>query len=68
MQQTARKSLSALTGARFLAALWVLVYHYTIEFRFASEQSSLQYQASLEHQATQHSPLELLIAQGHTRR
>ncbi len=59
MQQRIRKSLDALTGARFLAALWVLVYHYTVEFRFATHQESLSYQAG------QRSPLELLIGQGH---
>lgn len=59
MQQSVRKSLGALTGARILAALWVLVYHYTIEFRFVTMQQSLQYQAD------KHSPLEILIGQGH---
>jgi peptidoglycan/LPS O-acetylase OafA/YrhL len=59
VRQEARKSLGALTGARFLAALWVLVYHYTVEFRFATSQQSLQYQAGGR------SPLETLIGQGH---
>jgi peptidoglycan/LPS O-acetylase OafA/YrhL len=63
VQQVARKSLGALTGARFLAALWVLVYHYTIQFRFATNQQSLQYQD--QDQVNQHSPLEALIGQGH---
>lgn len=34
MREQARKSLNALTGARFLAAYWVLAYHFTIQFRF----------------------------------
>ncbi|HEV8194720.1 MAG TPA: acyltransferase, partial [Ktedonobacterales bacterium] len=59
VQQEARKSLGALTGARFLAALWVLVYHYTVEFRFATVQEIAQYQDSRQ------SPLEVLIGQGH---
>lgn len=34
MQMQARKTLNALTGARFLAAYWVLIYHFTIQFRY----------------------------------
>ena len=34
VRERARKSLNALTGARFLAAYWVLAYHFTIQFRF----------------------------------
>ncbi|HEU0026724.1 MAG TPA: acyltransferase [Ktedonobacterales bacterium] len=34
MNREGRKSLDALTGARFLAAFWVLVYHFAIQFRF----------------------------------
>lgn len=34
MGQEARTSLNALTGARFLAAFWVLAYHFAIQFRF----------------------------------
>jgi peptidoglycan/LPS O-acetylase OafA/YrhL len=36
MQARARKSLDALTGARFLAAYWVLLYHFTIQFRYVA--------------------------------
>ena len=32
--EQSRKSLHALTGARFLAAFWVLAYHFAIQFRF----------------------------------
>jgi peptidoglycan/LPS O-acetylase OafA/YrhL len=34
MRAQARKTLDALTGARFLAAYWVLLYHFTIQFRY----------------------------------
>jgi peptidoglycan/LPS O-acetylase OafA/YrhL len=34
VRERARTSLSALTGARFLAAYWVLAYHCVIQFRF----------------------------------
>jgi peptidoglycan/LPS O-acetylase OafA/YrhL len=34
VNQEGRKTLDALTGARFLAAFWVLTYHFAIEFRF----------------------------------
>jgi peptidoglycan/LPS O-acetylase OafA/YrhL len=34
MRGQERKTLDALTGARFLAAYWVLLYHFTVEFRF----------------------------------
>ena len=34
MRERARTSLNALTGARFLAAYWVLAYHFVIQFRF----------------------------------
>ena len=34
MGQAARKPLSALTGARFLAAFWVVIYHFAIQFRY----------------------------------
>jgi peptidoglycan/LPS O-acetylase OafA/YrhL len=33
MHNTLRPALGALTGARFLAALWVVVYHYFFEFQ-----------------------------------
>jgi peptidoglycan/LPS O-acetylase OafA/YrhL len=59
VEQLGRKSLGALTGARFLAALWVLVYHYTVEFRFANVGESGAYQYG------HRSPLELVIGQGH---
>lgn len=36
MQTKARKTLDALTGGRFLAAYWVLVYHFTIQFRYVA--------------------------------
>lgn len=35
MERKARTSLDALTGARFLAAYWVVVYHFVTEFRTA---------------------------------
>jgi peptidoglycan/LPS O-acetylase OafA/YrhL len=59
MQQATRRSLDALTGARFLAALWVVVYHYTLEFRFPSLKEALHYQYG------HHTPFDLLILQGH---
>ena len=34
MWQEGRPPLNALTGARFLAAFWVLMYHFAIQFRF----------------------------------
>ncbi|MEO7000511.1 MAG: acyltransferase [Ktedonobacterales bacterium] len=41
MKQIGRKSLAPLTGARFLAALWVVLYHSTNDFGFqmSSQQS-----------------------------
>lgn len=36
MEPTARRSLDALTGTRFLAAIWVVVYHYNGKFRVAT--------------------------------
>jgi peptidoglycan/LPS O-acetylase OafA/YrhL len=57
--QTARKSLNALTSARFLAAFWVVLYHYTTQFRFGTP---LQAQPYL---ARSHTPMEQLIGQGH---
>ncbi|HEX2350421.1 MAG TPA: acyltransferase, partial [Ktedonobacterales bacterium] len=33
MRRTARKSLDALTGARFFAAFWVVCYHFASDFR-----------------------------------
>lgn len=54
-----RPSLDPLTGLRFLAALWVLVYHYTIEFRFANGHQEAVYIAS------RRNPVDLVIIQGH---
>lgn len=54
-----RSSLEPLTGLRFLAALWVLVYHYTIEFRFATGQEEAAYIAS------RRNPIDLVLIQGH---
>lgn len=36
MNQERRKALDALTGSRFLAAFWVVSYHFATEFRFVS--------------------------------
>lgn len=36
MRQTARETLGALTGARFFAAFWVLIYHYLVQFQYAA--------------------------------
>ncbi|HEV8192456.1 MAG TPA: hypothetical protein VGP82_13400 [Ktedonobacterales bacterium] len=43
MQTATRRSLDALTGARFLAALWVVVYHYTTQFRFQTGKEQLEH-------------------------
>lgn len=59
MERTARKSLDALTGARFLAALWVVIYHYNGRFRFTTTAQEQAYVAG------PHSPLDLFISQGH---
>lgn len=42
MQQSGRSSLVPLTGARFFAALWVVLYHSTTDFGFASWLQQLQ--------------------------
>lgn len=34
MGRAPRNSLDALTGARFFAAFWVVIYHFVVEFRF----------------------------------
>jgi peptidoglycan/LPS O-acetylase OafA/YrhL len=54
-----RGSLDALTGARFLAALWVVVYHYTTSFRWQTLQDQRAYRSS------NLTPLDLVIWQGH---
>jgi peptidoglycan/LPS O-acetylase OafA/YrhL len=36
MRNAARESLGALTGARFFAAFWVLIYHYIVQFQYAA--------------------------------
>lgn len=59
MVPTARRSLNALTSVRFLAAMWVVIYHYNRKFRFATAVQEQHYVAG------PHSPLDLLISQGH---
>jgi len=59
MERATRKSLDALTGARFLAAIWVVLYHYNGRFRFASQAQQDQYAAG------PHSHLDMFIGQGH---
>lgn len=60
MQAVGRVSLRSLTGARFLAALWVVVYHYALEFRFPSLRGG-----ELHYLLGPHTPLDVLILQGH---
>ncbi|WIG59624.1 MAG: Acyltransferase [Ktedonobacterales bacterium] len=58
-KQVTRQSLEPLTGLRFLAALWVVVYHYTIEFRFTALKEEIHYIYG------HHTPFDVLILQGH---
>src|SRR5579884_1958186 len=58
-QVSPRQSLDALTGARFLAALWVVVYHYALELRFSNLTDETNYLYG------HRTPLELVILQGH---
>ncbi len=54
-----RPSLSPLTSLRFLAALWVVAYHYTLEFRFTSLRQEIGYELG------PHNPIDFLLLQGH---
>lgn len=60
VRDVGRVSLRALTGTRFLAALWVVAYHYALEFRFPSLHGG-----ELHYLLGPHTPLDVLILQGH---
>jgi peptidoglycan/LPS O-acetylase OafA/YrhL len=54
-----RKTLGALTGARFLAAFWVVLYHYVFSFQETPE-TTTQWQKSAGD-----NPFLLVLGQGH---
>lgn len=60
MRDTSRPALGALTGARFLAALWVVVYHYFFAF-----QSPVRTATELIPGTSLMNPVLLLMWQGH---
>ena len=60
MRDTSRPALGALTGARFLAALWVVLYHYFFAF-----QSPPRTATELIPGTSLMNPLLLLFWQGH---
>ena len=60
MRDTSRPALGALTGARFLAALWVVLYHYFFEFQAPPRTAT-----ELIPGTSLMNPLLLVIWQGH---